>query len=125
LNTLNFHIEDLNLKIDLKAENERIFHSDKIASFERENLMRESYSKRLNILVHGLEETDGDENKKETKAIFENFLNDELEIESGSIDIVDLHCLSRKAKPKVVGKSNNTRPIIVKIVKVLTTLAQL
>jgi len=99
----------------MKAENERIFLLDKIASLERENLMRESYSKRLNILVHELEETNGDENKEQTRTIFERFFNDALEIEPGSIDIVDLRSLPSKAKPKVVGKSKNTRPIIVKV----------
>jgi len=70
--------------------------------------MCKSYSKHLNILVHGLEETDGDENKEQTKAILVSFLNDAHKIEPGSIDIVDLHSLHRKAKPKVVGNSNNT-----------------
>ena len=40
----------------------------RIAHLEIENLMRESYDKRLNLLVHGVEETEGNDTKNQTKA---------------------------------------------------------
>ena len=88
----------------------------RIALFEVENLMRESYDKRLNLLVHGLEETEGNETKDQTKAIFDKFLTKVLGLAPDDIDIVDLHCLPQHPIRKEGRKMN--RPIIF---KVLTT----
>ena len=56
--------------------------------------MRDSYSKRLNILFHGVEETEGsNETKEQTKTAFENLLKDAFELESDAVEIVDIHRL--------------------------------
>ena len=52
--------------------------SMRITRLEKDEVMRESYSKRLNILVHGLKEQGNDETKEQAKALFENFLNEAL-----------------------------------------------
>ena len=67
--------------------------SMRITTLEKDEVMRESYSKQLNILVHGLKEQGNDETKEQAKALFENFLNEALEITLDSIKIVDLHRL--------------------------------
>ena len=56
--------------------------------------MREPYDKRLNLLVHGLEGTEGNETKNLTKAIFDKFFTKALGLAPDDIDVVDLHCPS-------------------------------
>ena len=79
--------------------------------------MRDSYSKRLNILFHGAEETVGsNETKEQTKTAFEILLKDAFELESDAIEIVDVHRLLQypiKKQGKFV--------VIPIIAKVLTT----
>ena len=55
--------------------------------------MRESYSKRINILVHALKEQENDETKEQAKTLFDNYLSEALEITLDFIKIVDLHRL--------------------------------
>ena len=62
----------------------------KIKSIELENVMRESYDKRFNILIHGLVEIEI-KTKPQTKAIFETFLTEALGLEPDAVRIVDLH----------------------------------
>ena len=78
--------------------------------------MRESYDKRLNLLVHGLKETEGNETKSQTKAIFDKFLTKVLGLAPDDVDIVDLHRLPQHPIRREGKKMN--RPIIF---KVLTT----
>jgi len=54
-----------------------------INCLRKENNARESYSKRLNILIHGVDELKevAVETKKQTKEIFEQFLGNALEIQ--------------------------------------------
>ena len=87
--------------------------SMRIRRLEKDEVMRESYSKRLNILVHGLKEQGNDETKEQAKALLENFLNEALEITLDSIKIVDLHRLP----PRTICKAGKaiTRPIIVNL----------
>ena len=74
--------------------------------------MHESYDKRLNILIHGLKETEG-ESKQQSKIIFKAFLKEVLNLEHDSIKIIDLHhlpqCVVKKADKKII------RPIIIKL----------
>jgi len=62
-------IEDIDDKVMVNAT-----LLQKIANLEKENIMRESYDKCLNLLVHGLKETEN-ETKQQTKTTFENFLS--------------------------------------------------
>ena len=79
--------------------------------------MRESYSKRLNLLIHGLEERKIEiETKQQTKSIFKTFLTETFELEINAVNIVDLHRLPQHPIKKNGLRIN--RPIIV---KVLTT----
>ena len=52
--------------------------------------MRESYDKRFNILIHGLDEIKH-ETKPQTKGIFETFLTEALGLEPDAVRIADLH----------------------------------
>ena len=83
----------------------------KIANLERDNVMRESYDKRLNISVHGLKES-GNETKQETKRTLKSFLRDGLELDPDAIKLMDVHRLSQSPLKKA-GKMK-TRPIIAK-----------
>ena len=74
--------------------------------------MRESYDKRLNVLIHGLKETEH-ESKQQNKTIFEAFLREALNLEHDSIKIIDLHRLPQRAVKKSDKKV--IRPIIVKL----------
>ena len=47
--------------------------SMRIRRLEKDEVMRESYSKRLNILVHGLRDQGNDETKEQAKALFKVF----------------------------------------------------
>ena len=64
-------------------------------------------------MVHGLKEQGNDETKEQAKALFENFLNEVLEITLDSIKIVDLHRLRQHTIHKA--RKAITRPIIVKL----------
>ena len=117
--TMTSEFEEMEEKIELNMGFDAEKQADlltKIAYLEVENLMRESYDKRLNLLVHGLEETEGNETKNQTKAIFDKFLTKALGLVPDDIDIVDLHRLPQHPIRRE-GKRMN-RPIIL---KVLTT----
>ena len=75
--------------------------------------MLESYSKRLNILVHDLKQQETDETKNKPKHYLTIFLSEALEITLNSINIVDLHHLPQHAICKA--GTAITRPIIVKL----------
>ena len=74
--------------------------------------MRESYDKRFNILIHGLDEIEH-ETKPITKAIFETFLTEALGLEPDAVRIADLHRIPQHPVTKAGKKV--TRPIIVKV----------
>ena len=93
----------------LKSEFESFVESDRI-----EGLMKELYDKRLNILVHGLEETESVwETKEKSKVIFETFLKEGLKIEPHLIHPIDVHRLPQH--PVFKNQKKITRPIIVKL----------
>ena len=94
--TMTSKFEEMEEKIELNTGFDAEKQADlltRIAHLEVENLMRESYNKGLNLLVHGLEETEGNETKNQTKAIFDKFLTKVLGLAPDDIDIVDLHRL--------------------------------
>ena len=63
-----------------------------------ENLMKEMYDKRLNLLIHGLEESAAStwETKEQTTQIFHEFLSKGLDINSNSMNIIDIHRLPQR-----------------------------
>ena len=84
-------------------------------------VMKDSYSKRLIVLIHGLKEAPAkpEENLGESQAdtlmIFRRFLFEGLQIvEPSSISLVDIHRLPQRPSPVEFGKTK-ARPIIVKL----------
>ena len=116
---MNVSIEtDFNAKFE-KLDEKKLVEAEKydalkqrVAKLERDSVMLESYDKRLNVLIHGLKETER-ESKQQSKIIFEAFLKEALNLERDSIKIIDLHRLPqgavKKADKKVI------RPIIIKL----------
>ena len=80
---------------------------------EAQIIEKESYDKRLNILIHGIDEEVNEQNLQ-TRQKFEDLLNYTLEIDSKSIPIVDLHRLLQFSTQKNY-KHRTPRPIIVKL----------
>ena len=83
---------------------------------ERENLSREAYSKRFNLLVHGLEEdqTNPWENRTVTENLLKKFFIQGLKMENPEqINIVDLHRLPQY--PLFKNNKRINRPIIFKV----------
>ena len=67
-------LDDLNSKNKEDEQNHEKL-PEKILILKKDNVMRDSHTKPLNILFHGLEETEGsNETKEQTKTAFENLL---------------------------------------------------
>ena len=86
---------------------------EKNRDLEAQIIEKKSYDKRLNILIHGIDE-EGDEQNLQIRQKFEDLLNYTLEIDSKSIPIVDLHRLPQFSTQKNY-KHRTPRPIIVKL----------
>ena len=79
-----------------------------------EDLMRELYSKRLNLLIHGLDETkEAWETKIQTKSMLAKFFHEGLDLDLNSISLVDCHRLPQR--PIFKQGQKITRPIIIKL----------
>ena len=96
--------KNMEMKADTSALAEiekRLQTLEKVKNEQETNLvMQESYEKRLNILIHGLDEnpTLAWEKVDETRKIVENFLSDGLQISNpSSISFVDLHRLPQRS----------------------------
>ena len=109
---------DLEEKVSLTDYHEL---RDRIATLEFEKkakqleLQRESYSKRLNLLIHGLDEVGSSvwETKAQALDIFNKFMNDGLVLDPKSISLVDIHRLPQR--PIVKQGSNIIRSIVIKL----------
>jgi len=76
--------------------------------------MRDSCSKQMNILIHGIYKlNDKNETKTQTKEIFENFLISGLEIDPATIGITDIHRLPQHRV--AIRGIPVTHPLIVKL----------
>ena len=75
--------------------------------------MRELYSKRLNILIHGLNESKEAWETTQTKTVITNFFTEGLEIDLNSLSLVDCHRLPQR--PIFKQRQKVTRPIIFKL----------
>ena len=81
--------------------------------------MQESYNKQLNILIHGIKEDDNKawETRDETKAKFNNFVKEGLNIEDpNDIELVDIHRLPQHPVSKFGRRIH--RPIIVNLLTI-------
>ena len=87
-----------------------------VLDFENTAIMQESYNKRLNVLIHGIEEDEGNawEKREATVQKFKTFLNDGLNINPDDIELDDIHRLPQHPIKKN-GKTMH-RPIIVKLI---------
>ena len=80
-------------------------------------LMQESYNKRMNILIHGVEENVW-ENHQQTLQKFDNFLKEAVHIDPKNVEVADIHCLPQK--PVIRRGVKVTRPIIVKLTNAMS-----
>ena len=84
--------------------------------FKKAEVMRENYEKRMNILIHGIEEDTKSvwESNLETRLKFNNFISGALKLDPTAIAIADIYRLPQR--PKFKDGIKVTRPIIVKLV---------
>ena len=110
----------------------RVAYLEKLAeNLRKEAPQHEFYSKRLNLLIHGLDETTNTvwESKAETLATFNSFLKEGLDLDPDSITLVDAHRLPQR--PIVKHGRRITRTIIIKLAnaldkkKIMTNLKRL
>ena len=85
---------------------------------KREQISKEAYSKRLNLLVHGLVEDESVawEKREETEAISNKFLTEALQLNPGQVKLTDLHRLPQH--PIYNDKVKINYPIIFKVASV-------
>ena len=100
--------------IDILDEKMTKFEKFKL-EFEKTAIMQESFNKRLNVLIHGIKEDEGNawEKREATVQKFKTFSNDGLNINPDDIELVDIHRLPQYSIKKN-GKTMH-RPIIVKL----------
>ena len=92
-----------------KLENELKFS---IQKQRKQETAKEAYSKRLNLLIHGLtESTNPCEKREETVEKYEKFVSDGLKLDLASINISDIHRLPQHSIYKNGKKI--TRPVII------------
>ena len=91
---------------------------NKDKSEETDAIMRESYSWRLNLLIHGVNESSVGNNsvwetRKVTKTLLDQCITDGLKLDPASLPFIDFRRLPRK--PVIKNGKKMTRPIIVKL----------
>ena len=120
--TLNKRIEKLDNKVKhiptqdnlIKLENRVKQIEQTLKINKKEELLRELYSKRLNILIHGLDESkEAWETTAQTKTVLTKFFTEGLEIDLNSLSLVDCHRLPQR--PIFKEGQKITRPIILKL----------
>ena len=89
------------------------------AEYQKEALIKESYSKRLNLLIHGVQENNDSlwETRDNTIDIFNHFLLEALKLDPTLISVIDIHRLPQQ--PIFRNGAKVTRPIIVKFQNVM------
>ena len=103
LNQLKVKIQDLERKLELTEETKT-----------KEQASKDAYSKRLNILVHGISESSNAwETNEETLNVFNKFMAEGLCLDPSSIKIIDIHGLPQR--PIFKNGVKTTRPIIIKV----------
>ena len=115
---LKVHVEEKLAVMDKKLQN----LDDKIKSLEtintKERILADLYSKRYNLIIHGLPETDSNEDRNKSLQVVKNFLKEHLKIDS-DITIIDAHRLrSNKTNESKVNYSRSpvkSRPLIFRL----------
>ena len=84
----------------------------------REQISKEAYSKRLNLLVHDLVEDESVawEKREETEAILNKFVTEDLQLNPEQVKLTDLHSLPQH--PIYKDKVKINRPIIFKVASI-------
>ena len=77
--------------------------------------MQESYNKRLNMLIHGIEEDEDSVSKSHQKTLekFDEFLKNALEMDADDIEVADIHRFPQTPQSRKGVRVN--RPVIVKL----------
>ena len=127
LDNVELKINQNNLELEKKVDKdnfEEVINElrEQVKQLKIDAVIKDSYSKRLNMLIHWLKEAPakpGEENLGESRAdtfmIFRLFLSEGLQIvEPSSISLVDIHRLPQRPSPVEFGKTKS-RPIIVKL----------
>ena len=105
----NSTLKDLETRIR-KIEQQQVNQLNK-------DIMQESYEKRLNLLIHGIEETDESawEKRETTLQLVNDFMKRGLQIEDpATIMLTDYHRLPQQ--PTYKNGTKVTRPIIIKLI---------
>ena len=118
ITNIKVHVDEKLAVMDKKLQN----MEEKIKSLEtintRERVLTDLYSKKYDIIIHGLPETDSNEDRNKSLQEVKNFLKDQLKIES-DISIVDAHRLrSSKTNESRAHQSRSTvkcRPLIFRL----------
>jgi len=84
---------------------------------EKEAIIKESYNKRLNILIHGVVEDSESawENHQKTREKFDDFMLNALEIDPAKIEVADIHRIPQRPvilQRRKVGNQAHYRQII-------------
>ena len=91
---------------------------------QNENIMRDSYSKSMNLLIHGLDESsEAWESKSQTRDTLSKFFSDGLQLDFNHISLVDYHRLPQR--PIFKREKKITRPLIIKFANVFDKQALL
>ena len=90
------------------------------ADFEKAAIMQESYQKRLNILVYGIEKDQecARETRQKTAKKFDHFLYDALKMDTDDVEIEEIYQLPQR--PVIKDEKKVIRPIIVKLANATT-----
>ena len=83
---------------DLKKRTSHLEQCQHIAKCRE--LVNEDYSKRLNLLIHGLDENKAWKKKETTLLIFKNFLHEGLDLNLQHTNIIDIHQLPQRPTSK-------------------------
>ena len=112
-------ILDTKADIDLiKQLNQKIISFEEFQSnYEKALLMKESYDKKLNILIYGIQEDNNNVWEKREKTIekFQDFLKNGLKIDPNEIKLSDIHRLPQQP---ITRNGRPDRPIIVKLLTI-------
>ena len=118
---LNEFSQDLKLKASMEeCENlrKKVDQSEsQCNAFQKEATAKESYDKRMNLLIHGLKEKSAWETKNETKSIFEEFFKAGLDLDASAVSLVDIHRLPQR--PVTKNGKRIDRPIVIKVATVM------
>ena len=104
INTLKKKCSKLEMEVKTKAIakaiddlKKRISHLEQFQHAAKcPEIANEAFSKRLNLLIHGLDENEIWEKKETTLLIFKNFLQEGLNLNLQDTNVIDLHQLPHR-----------------------------